>query len=134
MPHPQQSHSRVSSSSINGIPDRRSSTGDGQYVSAACYKHLGPSNMHSSAGSADAYITCMGSDNGSSREQSGSDMLGAITSLLSDLYNMRFSGSSSGSSSAAGSSSQEVLSRSNSASKKQTTAAAAADSLRNLPI
>jgi hypothetical protein len=134
MPHPQQSHSRVSSSSSNGIPDRRSSTGDGQYVSAACYKHLGPSSMHSGGGSADAYITCLGSDDGSSREQSGSDMLGAITSLLSDLYNMRFSGSSSGSSSAAASSSQELLSRSNSASKKQATAATAADSLRNLPI
>lgn len=131
-------YSRASTSSSNGIPDRRSSTGD-QYVS--CYKHLGPTNMNAAAAPADAYITCLGNgstDNGStnSREQSGSDMLGAITSLLSDLYNMRFSGggSNAGSRSSSRSDSHEVLSRSNSGSRKGAVAAAAADTLRNLPI
>lgn len=100
--------------------------------------------MHTAAAPADAYITCLGSgstDNGSSsgsREQSASDMLGAITSLLSDLYNMRFSGSSGSASSSNGGSAGEVDSRSNSMSKKQAAAtaaaAAAAENLRNLPI
>lgn len=134
MPHPRQGYSTRASSGGSSIPDRRSSNGDG-YVSAACYKHLGPSSMHTAAAPADAYITCLGSgdtDNGSNREQSGSDMLGAITSLLSDLYNMRFSSGSSAGSSSAGSS-QDVASRDNSASRNQfaTTAAAVTD---NLPI
>lgn len=138
MHHPRQGYGTRASSSGSSIPDRRSSNGDG-YVSAACYKHLGPSNMHNAAAPADAYITCLGSgstDNGSNREQSGSDMLGAITSLLSDLYNMRFSGGSSGggSSSSAGSSSQEVASRDNSASRDQLAAPAAAPLTDNLPI
>jgi hypothetical protein len=90
--------------------------------------------MHSSATPADTYITCIGSggsDNGTDaeRQESGSDMLGAITSLLSDLYKMGFSGSSSAASSRPHSR-EGGLSRSDSGSKT----APAADTLCNLPI
>lgn len=120
-------------SSNSSVPDRRSSTGDGQY--APCYKHLGPSNMHSSAAPADTYITCLssgGSDNGTDaeRQQSGTDMLGAITSLLSDLYKMGFSGSSSAASSRPDSRQGGLISRSDSGSKTTP----AEEALCNLPI
>lgn len=117
--------------------ERRSSAGDNGSQYAPCYKHLGPPNMHNTAAPADHYITCLGSggtDNSSS-QQSGADMLGAITSLLSDLYKMGFNSSSSSASGSSSGGAQEVTSRSNSASsRKQQAAAAATDSLRNLPI
>lgn len=121
------------SSSLNG---RRSSTGDTTYTIMPCYRHLGPTSMQPPAASADHSITCLGSGStteGGSSQAGGSDVLGVITSLLSDLYKIGFSSSSSSGSS----NGQELEGRSSSMSKKQAAAAAVAaatDSLRNLPI
>jgi hypothetical protein len=101
---------------------------------AACYKHLGPtSHSHALPPAASAAAAAVsgehrisvdgGSDGGAgdaagddvlrprrSSSSSGSDMLGAITALLSDLYRLSFSSSSGGAPSGGGSASSAAAS------------------------